>query len=250
MGVLRALTVAELRVTQDLTVVGILKWMLEPLSYMAVYYLLIGVVLGATSRTPAYPLFLLCGLVPFRYFSGVVGESMNLITRFGAAITNRAFPRWVLPLVLVAAEVPTLLLSMLLFAPMMAAFGIGPSAALLWIPVIVVVLALVSTGPAYLMAVFGLYFPDFRGAAQNLIRMTYFVSTGLFPASEAKGDVLPLLPKLNPLSGLFDSLRAVVLHGNPPKPFDLLYPAAVGLVLLAIGGSVYRWRQRQFAKEL
>jgi ABC-type polysaccharide/polyol phosphate export permease len=249
MEVLRALTVAELRVTQDLTVVGIFKWMLEPLSYMAVYYLLIGVVLGAAQNRD-YPLFLLAGLVQFRYFTGVVNGSMSVLTRFGAAITNRAFPRWVLPLVLAAAEVPTLLLSLLLFVPLMAASGIGPSPALVWIPIIVLVLALVSIGPAYLMAVFGLYFPDFRGAAQNLIRVTYFVSTGLFPASFAQGDILPLLPKLNPLSGVFDAMRAVVMFGKAPKAFDLLYPALAGLVFLALGGSLYRWRQHQFAKEL
>jgi ABC-type polysaccharide/polyol phosphate export permease len=49
---------------------------------------------------------------------------------------------------------------------------------------------------------------------------------------------------------VFDSFRDVFLLGRAPTPMHLLYPLAVGFVLLGIGLLVYRWREADFAKEV
>lgn len=246
--VIGALASARLKQSRDVSVVGILKWLLEPLSYMAVYFVLVAVFLDRPSF--AYPLFLLCALVPWRYFTGVVGGSMALVSAHAAVITNRAFPRDVLPLVLVATEGANLLVALTLFAPMMAWYGIAPRPSMLWVPALIAILAVLSAGPAYLGGVFGLYFPEYRPLVQNLIRMGFFVSTGLVSLRHVPAGRLTTVLRLNPLSGVFDSFRAVVIDGRAPLPFDLLYPLAVGGFLLAVGVPLYRWREREFAKEV
>ncbi len=227
---------------------GVLKWVLEPLSFMLVYFVLVGVVLQRSQ--PAFLLFLFCALVPFRYFTGVVFESMSLVHSFSEPISNRSFPKEVLPLVVLSVEGTTLGVAILLFAPFMALYRIVPTTAMLWLPVLVLVLALMTIGPTFLATLFGLYFPDFRGAAQNLTRLLFFASTGLVSLSHIPGRHLPLLLKYNPLSGIFDSFRAVVIDQHSPKAFDLLYPSAIGLALFVAGFLAYRAREGQFAKEV
>jgi ABC-type polysaccharide/polyol phosphate export permease len=242
------LTAAELRESRDFTLAGFARWVLEPISYMMVYFVVVASILD-NSRF-AYPLFLFCALVPWRYFTGVLQEAMHLMTRYSETIKNRAFPTGVLPLVLMAAEATTFFIALVLFAPLMVAYDIAPTRALLFLPVVLLVLLLVTSGPTYMATIFGLYFPDFRGVAQNLIRAGFFVSSGLVPIEEVPGVELPLLLQANPLTGIFDSFRAIILEGRPPHGMDLLYPAAVGAGLLAMGLLLYRWRRFELPKEV
>lgn len=246
--VFRALTAAELKTERDFTVVGILKWIAEPLSYMLIYFALIAVAFNR--GRPNYLLFLLCALLPWRLFSGVTTDSMNLMRRHARLIANLVVPREVLPLVGVAAQALTFLIALPLFAPFMAMYGIVPTTALVWLPVLIVGLFVLAAGPAYLGALFGLYFPDFRGVAQNLIRAAFFLATGLLPLKAVPGDTFRLIYQLNPLSSVFEGFRSVILFGVPPRPFFVAYPLAFGFALLSIGLMSYRRRQSEFAKEV
>lgn len=246
--VFRALTVAEIREERELTLAGILRWMVEPLSYMLVYMILLGAILNRPR--PDFPLFLLAALIPFRFFTECLFRSMAALRSYGTIMTNRLIPREVIPLVIVAANVPTLLLSMLLLVPFMFVYDIPFTPALLWIPMVLAILVVLTAGPCYLAALFGLYFPDLRGPVQNLVRVSFFMSTGLVTLRDVPGKELPELIEANPLSSIFDSMRFPLLHGRMPGQNDLLYPLLIGVLLLVLGVTLYRARQDQFAKEV
>lgn len=246
--ILIALTLAETREARDLTVLGFVKWILEPLSYVATYVILVQVMLRR--GTQVYPLFVFCAVLPWQYFQAVVPGAMSLINNFSGVIGNRAFPRGVLPLSLALKEVTTFVLGLLLFIPLMAAYSVDFTMQLLWLPLIVATLVFLCVGPAYIAAVFGVYFPDFRGLVSNLLRIVFLASTALVRPGQIPGETLPRLIKANPLSGIFNSFRDVVIRGRAPRVFNMVYPLAVGAVLLAVGVALYTWRQRHFAKEL
>lgn len=246
--VFRALTIAEIKEERDLHLTGLLRWIVEPLSYMLVYVILLGAILNRPRE--ALPLFLLAALIPFRFFTETLFRSMGVVKGYSPIITNRRIPRDILPLVVLASNATTLLLSFTLLLPFMVVYNTPFTPALLWLPVIFVILLVLTAGPAYIGALFGLYFPDLRGAVQNLVRVSFFLSTGLFSLKEVPGDDLPDLIDANPLSGIFDSFRAVILRGRAPGELDMLYPLAVGILLLALGLFLYRRRQDQFAKEV
>jgi ABC-type polysaccharide/polyol phosphate export permease len=252
--VLLALTAAEIRQERQFSATGIVKWMIEPLAFMLVYYLFVVVILQRGKDQPGGPaaffLFVLCALVPFRYFTGVTNGAMNVVQSYSQALQNRSFPRILLPLVLMLSEGVGFLVGLTLFLPFMAAFRILPTLAMLWLPVLMAVLALLCAGPAYLFAVFGLYLPDFRGMLQNLIRAGFFLSTGLLKGNAVPRGKLSVLIHLNPLSGIFDSFRAVIMRGRAPRALDVLYPLALGIILLFVGLAVYRWREHELPKEV
>lgn len=242
------LTVAELRESRDFTIAGFARWIIEPISYMLVYFVVVASILD--NYRLAYPLFLFCALVPWRYFTGVLQESLLLMRRYSETVKNQAFPTGVLPLVLMAAEATAFFIALVLFAPLMIVYDVAPTRALLFLPVVVLILLLVTSGPTYIATIFGLYFPDFRGAVLNIVRAGFFLSSGLVPIEEVPGHELPLLLRANPLTGIFDSFRAIFLEGRPPFWMDMAYPAAVGTVVLAIGLLLYRWRRFELPKEV
>lgn len=246
--VFTALVAAELRQSREFSLIGVVKWIIEPLSYMVVYFVLVATLMNRPQE--AYPLFLLSALVPFRYFTGVVGECLLLVKRYADVITNLSIPTPVLPLVVMASEGLTLLIALGLFLPFLIAYEINPGGALFWLPVLFLQVGMVTVGLAYLASVVGLYFPNMRGPIQNLVRASFFLSSGLVSLSSIPGDRLPDLIRANPLTGMFDSFRAVFLEATSPDAFDLLYPMGAGALFLLVGGGVYAWRQRDFPKEV
>ncbi|MFN2589884.1 MAG: ABC transporter permease [Actinomycetota bacterium] len=241
------LTAARINQERELSLAGLVRWILEPLSFMVVYAVFVGAILARPRQ--AFPLFILAALIPFRMFTETVNESMTVLKGYSTIIGNRSFPRAILPPVVVASNVPTFVLSLLLFVPFMVAYDVPVRGTIVWLPVVVAILLLLTTAGSYIGALLGLYLPDFRGAIQNLLRVSFFASTGLYTHRQIPGDTLPGLITANPLSSVFDGFRSSILFGLPPNIFDLVYPTAFGLVALAVGMALYRWREREFAKE-
>lgn len=245
---LLSLTEAELKDTRGLTFAGFLKWLLEPVLTTAVYVVLVQVALRHTQ--PDYPLFVLCAVLPWRYFQESVGRGLSLITGYGTLITARRLPRGLLPLVPVATEGASLLVGLLLLPPLMIWYGVAASPALLCLPLVILVLVVLVTGPTYMAVVYGVHFPDFRAPVQTVLRLGFLVSTALVPPGRIGGSGLAFLFRANPMSGIFDSFRDIVIDGSVPQASHLLYPLAVGLVLLACGRALYLWWEPQMAKEV
>lgn len=242
------LTAARINQERELSVAGVVRWIVEPLSFMVVYAVFVGAILE--HPRPAFPLFILAALIPFRMFTETINESMTVIKGYSSVITNRSFPREILPPVVVASNIPTFLLSLLLFVPFMILYEVPVTGTIVWLPVMVAILLLLTTAGTYVGALLGLYLPDFRGAIQNLLRVSFFASTGLYTHNDIPGPTLRDLITANPLSSIFDGFRASIVFGRHPNAFDLLYPTLFGAVVLLVGMSLYRWRQREFAKEV
>lgn len=226
---------------------GLLQWIMEPLSFMFVYFALVTAVMGSNEAN--YMLILMAALLPWRYFSGTVGRGLNVIEAHSQLIKNRVFPRMLLPAVPLLAEGVNFLIGMFLFVPLMIYYGIAPTAALLWIPGLVALLVFVSAGPTYLTSVFGLYFPGMKGVARNFLRVGFFASTALVSIRGVANERVGELLLLNPLSGVFEAFRAVVVYGRAPALGDVLYPFVVGAVALIAGVVLYSSRQSEFPKE-
>jgi lipopolysaccharide transport system permease protein len=130
---------------------------------------------------------------------------------------------------------------------MMAIYAVAPTAAVLWLPVVSVITMTLAAGFAYPASLFGLWFWELRPVGISFVRVLFFIGPGIVPLSQTSASAADWL-KLNPLTGLFESFRDLFLYGRSPSAWDLLYPLAWGLLLLALFVPLYRRDQREFAK--
>ena len=80
-------------------------------------------------------------------------------------------------------------------------------------------------------------------------RALYFLAPGIVALDQVHGNARDLL-QLNPLTGLFEAFRDITLRGQAPAAWELLYPLAFALVLLALVMPLWRAEERHFAKAL
>jgi lipopolysaccharide transport system permease protein len=243
--VLLALTQSDLRARYGRGGVRLFKWLLDPFALVGVYLLLVSVVLDRPGPAPG--LSLACAVVPFQLLMMSVMNAMGAVDLRRSIILNMSFERTFIPASGVLTETVAFAASFLLLVLMLAIYTISPTFALLWFPVVVAVNILLAVALAYVASLIGIWFSDLRLFAISVVRTLFFLAPGLVPLSMVGGRAADLL-RLNPLSGVFEGYRSVLLYGERPSAWELLVPTAFSLVVLAIVLPIYVREQKQFAK--
>jgi lipopolysaccharide transport system permease protein len=245
LDILLALTMSDLRARYGRGAQRFLKWLLDPFALVGVYLLLVTIVLSTQGRAPG--LSLACAVVPFQLLMSTVINAMMAVTTRRTIVLNMGFRRALIPFASALTETIAFAASFTLFVLMMAIYGIAPTAAIVWLPVVVLVNIFFAVALAYPASLFGLWFRDLRNFGMSFVRTLFFLAPGLVPLSQIHGRAHDWL-RLNPFTGLFESYRDVFLFGRAPAPWQLLYPSACAALLLLAFVPFYRSEQSQFAK--
>lgn len=243
--VLIALARADLRSRYGRGRLRLVKWLLDPFALLGVYLLLVTFVVARPGEAPG--LSLACAIIPFQLVMTTVACSTNAITMRESIILNMRFDRTLIPAATVATETVAFVASLTLIVFMMIVYGIAPTPAIAWYPIVFAVNVMLALAVAYPISLIGLWFRDLRVFVISVARATFFLAPGLVPLAETSERAQSLL-RLNPLTGLFEAHRDVFLFGEAPNPTDLVYPFLFAVVLLLLVVPLYRREQRQFAK--
>ena len=242
--VLVALARSDLRIRYGRGGWQVVNWLVTPFALVGIY-LLLRVVLGRGGEAVA--LSIACAVVPFQIVLLAFESSMGGVALREPILLNRRFDRMLIPPASVMTESLAFAASFLMFPLAMAYYGVGPTLALLWLPVVVAATLALAVGIAWPAALLGIWLPNTRIFASQGLRVLFFAAPGIVALDELPQNVEDWVV-FNPLSGLFEGFRHVFLYGDSPELWELAYPAAVGVVLTLVFLPVYRREQRHFAK--
>jgi lipopolysaccharide transport system permease protein len=243
--VLTVLTRSDMQVRYGRGSFRILKWLLDPLAALGVYLVLVALVLDRGEF--ATGLSLACAIVPFQLVATTMSNALQSVTLRGSIIVNMAFPRILIPASSLITESVAFTATFTLIPAMMLIYGVGPTAAVLWLPVALVVTAAFALALAYPSALIGIWYPELQPFAASFVRTLFFIAPGLVALDQVTGTAREFLP-FNPLTGLFESFRDSLLYGQSPAAWELLVPLGVAVLILAVTVPLYRREQTQFAK--
>lgn len=240
-----ALAAAALRARYGRGPYRLVKWLLDPFALLGVYLLLVTFVLDRAGRAPG--LSLACAVVPFQFVTATVTNSLTAISLHRSVVLNMRFKRTLIPPATTLTESTGFVAALSMIVLTMAAYGVAPTPAIAWLPVLLAQSALFALAISYPSTLFGLYFRDLRPFALSAVRALFFLSSGLIPLAAVHGRA-PTVLKLNPLTGLFESFRSAFLFGRSPSAWSLLYPTGIALLLLVVFVPLYARETPQFAK--
>ena len=89
--------VSDMKQEIDRKYLGVVWWFLDPMLYMGVFYVLFSSGLRGGSSGPEFVWFLLCGLVPWKWFAGSLENCSRSITSNASLISQVYFPKIILP---------------------------------------------------------------------------------------------------------------------------------------------------------
>lgn len=237
------------------SVLGLLWSLLTPLSMLAIYTFVFGVVLrarwpqSASGEVGHYAIISFWGLTVFNLLSDTLNRSCRLISSNPNYVKKIAFPLEVMIVSLLASNLFQMLASLAVLLPATAvAFGwTGWSVALL--PVVIFPLILFALGLSWFLSSIGVFVQDVEYTVSLLVQALFFVTPILY-ALESIPQQYRWIVALNPLAGVVEDVRSVALWGMAPDWPGLLFRTSIGAVTAVLGYVWFLKTKRAFADVL
>jgi lipopolysaccharide transport system permease protein len=221
---------------------------LQPVILMLLFNMLRGFVNIPSDGLP-YLLFSYAALAPWTFFANSVAACGPSITTNAEVIKKIALPREVFPLAAVGAALFDFVMSLFILAGLMIWFKVSVTWAVLWLPLLVALMASVAFGVGILIAGLGTFRKDFIFATPFLTQAWLFITPVIYPLSTVPENWRSLY-MLNPMAGVVEGFRNVLLKGSAPPLEPLAWACVMTLVLLAVAWPVFRWLSGYFADVL
>jgi ABC-type polysaccharide/polyol phosphate export permease len=238
----------ELRQKYQGSVLGVAWYLVNPLVLMAAYWFLFGIVLKVFSYED-YPLFLLCGLVVWIFFSQSLLAATGSLLEQGALIRKARFAREVIPAAVVSVQLVTFLVVLALLAVVTVAVRGTLEPALLVLPLVLGCLAAFVLGLALAAAVLHAFFRDVAPILGAALLPWFFLSPIFFDIDRltSNGTHRFVLEWLNPVAPFIVAVRDVLYAGAVPSLAVWGYIVAAAVLALVGGRALFRRMEGELA---
>ena len=227
------LTVHRIKVRYKQSVLGLAWAILQPLSLMLIYTVIFSVIAKVPSEGVPYSVFAYAALLPWTFFSSSLTNATQGLVSHSQLVTKVYFAREILPLTYVSAALFDFAVATTFLIALFFYYGVGlTSYALLGIPILVLLIALATAFSLFLSAM-QVKFRDIGVAMPLLLQLWMFSTPVVYPLSAVpqryRGFYI-----LNPLVGVIENFRRVVLQGVEPDYQSLAVSAIVAAILLPL----------------
>ena len=230
------------------SVLGFLWTFINPLFQLIVYTIVFSKILPTT--VPKYYLYLFVALIPWIFFSSSITVGAASIVSQKDLVKKIYFPRMVIPISYVTSCFVNMLLCFIVIFAVIIVTGAGMNfAAILTLPVIMIVEYIFSLGMAMITSALTVYFRDLEHI-MGIISMAWMYLTPIIYSKSIVPPKYLKLYNLNPMTPIIDCYRTVLYDKQVPDLSTLLWAAGLGLFFLIFGAVIFNKLQKHFAEEL
>jgi lipopolysaccharide transport system permease protein len=242
----------ELRRKYKGTSLGVLWYLINPLVLMGAYTLMFGHVFKL-QNVHDYPVFLMIGLMAWTFFQQSLLAAADSLIEQGGIVRRARFPRETIPAAAVTVQLVTFVTILILLTPLSLALrGTSTPAALLLLPVLVVLMFAFVLGCALIVAVMHAYYRDVAPMLGAALLPWFFLTPIFFepstiPFVKHHAIVGTLLQWVNPVAPFIEALRSVLYYGTAPDLGRIAYMVLAAVLAVGVGDLVFRRMQGELA---
>jgi lipopolysaccharide transport system permease protein len=245
----RNLVIRDIKLRYRNSVLGFIWCLGNPLLMMAVFTVVF-TILMPKNVIPKYPIFILCALLPWNYFNTSIMGAMDSIVGNAHLIKKVYFPREVLPLSIVLANLVNFLLALIVLFAMLFAFRVRLTPWALYLPLIIFIQTIFTLGLALIFATLNVFYRDTK-IIMEVGMLAWFFLTPVFYRIE---DLVPQYARLmywvNPMASFISWYRIVLYHGISMEPGFILRTLVTSVVALVVGYLVFTRYSSVFGEEV
>jgi len=232
------LAARDIKVRYKQTFLGVAWALLQPLTAMIIFSIFLGILVKVPSDPGIpYPIFVLCGLLPWQLFSQSLTQASNSLIENERLITKIYFPRLLIPFASILAGLLDFAIALVLFAFLMLYFHVPLRPTILLLPLLVAFVVMTALAVGLWLSALNAQYRDFRYALPFIVQVWFYASPVVYPNS-----IIPvqwqILYGLNPMAGVIEAFRWALL-GNTHPAWPLLAASAAAVVVLFVGGLLY-----------
>ena len=244
---IRIMTISELKVKYQSSILGFTWSLLNPLLMMLVLYFVFSNIFKATQNN--FALYLLIGIVSWRFMANGTSSSITSVVGKPSLVTKVHIPRQVLVLSTVLASFISSILEFVVLVPLLFILGVGLSPNILLFPVVHLIFFMMVYGISLILAALYVYYRDLNQIWDVIIQMGFFLSPIVYPLSTVPPEYLRYY-MLNPVTVMIQMYRDVLLYHNAPTLADLSFTLLTAATIILLGSLVFKRLERRFAEEI
>lgn len=250
---IRYLVSSQLKAGHRDKVLGHLWNLLDPMLFVGVYFLVFGLLFGqrAPGQSTEFILYLSIGVLAWRFHGASISQATHCVRGNRGLIHEISFPKAVFPVAICFSRLYDFLWGLVVVLGLIALVGHGFTRQWGWLPLILLLQLLFTLGIAFIVAHLGAFFADTVNIVDVVLRLWFYMSPIFYyidgPRSRIPERYLPIY-MVNPMAGLFEAYRSVLLHGQPPGTGTLVYVGVVAVLVAAIGFAIFARGEGRFAK--
>lgn len=230
------------------SVLGFLWTFINPLLQLVVYTIVFSVILP--TNIEKYYLHLFVALIPWIFFSSSITVGSSSIIAQKDLVKKIYFPREVIPISYVTSCFVNMLLCFIVIFAVVAFSGIGFNpAALLCLPLIMIVEYMLALGVTLLTSAITVYFRDLEHIL-GIVTMAWMYMTPVMYSVDIVPEKYRGLFSLNPMMPVIQAYRDILYYARVPKLFTLTEAFVLGIFFLILGWIVFSKLKKRFAEEL
>lgn len=239
------LTWRDIKVQYKQTVLGPLWAVLRPVVQLVIFSVIFGKLAGIRSDHGPYPVFAFAGILPWAFFSNAVVASTGSLLSHSYLLSKIYFPRILLPTSSIGSGLVTLGINFVIYFAVALCYGHRPGPAVMFLPLLVLLTAMIALGMGYLLAGLTVIYRDIRFVVGSAIGAWMYLSPVIYPVTLVPERYQWLLI-LNPMTGVIGAYRTVLLN-QPADWRSLSFSIGFAIVVFVTGVFVFHRTERRVA---
>lgn len=236
----------EVKARYKQTAMGAAWAFLQPLLPCIVFSVVMGRFAGLPSDGTPYPVFVFLALLPWQFFARSVSDGALSLIAFQSLVTKLYFPRVALPAASVVGAAFDMAVASLAAPCLMAWYGVRPGAAIVALPLFVLLLGATALAASVWLSALAARFRDVRNVVPVLVQVGAYASPVVYPARLVP-ERWRALYGLNPIAGVIEGFRWSLAGAAPPSWPMVCVGAVTALVALFSGLAFFRSIERTLA---
>ena len=211
---------------------GVIWSFINPLLQICVYAIVFPLIMR--NNIENYTVFMVCGLIPWTYFSSVINRSSFVMIENGNIIKKVYFPREILPISLATSETITFLISTII---------------IIFYPLLLLAQYILLIGISLIVSCITVYFRDLQHFIGVFLQLLFY-GTPIVYSIETIPERFRWILNLNPMTHIIEGYRDIFYYQQMPNLNNVLIIIAVGILVTIIGYALFNKLQKRFAEEL
>ena len=242
--VLENLVLKDFRIRYRNMSLGILWSLINPLVMMGVMTFIFGILYG-NSQPPYFPLFILCGQIPYIFFTTAWLSGTGSVVANASLVKRVPLPREIVPVSAVLSNCIHLGIQIALMLAMTFYYHLAPSWFWLWLLPLWALYIVFVCGVSLLSSAISVFIRDTQYVVESF-NVVLFWLVPIFYPWEAIPPKYAMIYNLNPVAALALAMRKVLIDRHSPPETLIVNMVIVAAVALGLGLLVFGRLKRRF----
>lgn len=240
------LTLRDIKVRYKQALLGITWAILTPAVQAVIFALVFGVFLKISADPGYYLLVVFTGFIFWNFFSQSISTAIFALTGNYNLVTKANFPKEILILSSVLGRLLDLLAGFAILLVILFLSQINLSLQIIWLAPLLLMLILLATSFGLIFASLNVYFRDVTAVTPLFLTVWLYLSPVAYSLESIPSEFRKYLV-WNPLSGILDGIRNVLLSHKSPDILTLTISMVLVVLLFSFSYILFKKLEKGFA---